>query len=74
MFVAMFADELFGSIDRTIDSILKCKEEQKYTAHQRKIEYKLRKWYGRTIKENLTRIRTLLKQDHASACEKFMIN
>ena len=53
-----------------IDIIPKCKEEQKYTAHQRKIEYKLRKWYGRTTKENLTRIRTLLKQDLASACEK----
>ena len=53
-----------------IDIILKCKEEQKYTAHQRRIEYKLRKWYRRTTKENLTRIRTLLKQDLASACEK----
>ena len=53
-----------------IDIILKCKEERKYTAHQRKTEYKLRKWYGRTTKENLTRIRTLLKQDLASACEK----
>ena len=53
-----------------IDIILKCKEEQKYTTHQRRIEYKLRKWYRRTTKENLTRIRTLLKQDLASACEQ----
>ena len=53
-----------------IDIILKCKEEQKYTAHQRRNEYKLRKWYRRTNKEKLTRIRTLLKQDLASAYEK----
>ena len=53
-----------------IDIILRCKEEQKYSAHQRRIECKLRKWYRRTTKENLARIRTLLKQDLASACEK----
>ena len=34
------------------------------------IEHKLKKWYGKTTKENLKRVRTLLKQDLTAECEK----
>ena len=53
-----------------IDLILKCKQQGKYTSHQRKIESKLKKWYRKTTKENLTRVRTMLKQDLKSFSEK----
>ena len=53
-----------------IDLILKCKQQGKYTSHQRKIESKLKKWYRKTTKENLTRVRTILKQDLKSFSEK----
>ena len=52
------------------DVILKCKEQQRYTTHQRNIEHKLKKWYGKMTKENLKRVRILLKQDLTAECEK----
>ena len=52
-----------------IGVILTCKEQQRYTTHQKNIEHKLQKWYGKTTKENLKRVRTLLKQDLTAECE-----
>ena len=49
---------------------LKCKEQKRYMTHQRNIEHKLKKLYGKTTKENLKRVRTLLKQDLTAECEK----
>ena len=53
-----------------IDVISKCKEQQRYTTHQKNIEQKLKKWYGKMTKKNLKGVRTLLKQDLTAECEK----
>ena len=45
-----------------VNLILRCKKEGRYTQHQRNTERKLRKWYGRTTKENLEKTETTLKQ------------
>ena len=39
-----------------IDVILKCKNEETCTKHQRKIKERLKKWYRRTSRENLESI------------------
>ena len=46
-----------------IDVILKCKNEETYTKHQRKIKERLKKWYWRTSWENLESIRRELKHE-----------
>ena len=53
-----------------VDLILKCKKEGKYTKHQRNIEQKLKRWYKKTTMENLTHVRTVLKERLGATAEK----
>ena len=53
-----------------VDLILKCKKEGKYTKHQRNIEQKLKRWYKKTTVENLTHVRTELKEKLGATAEK----
>ena len=41
----------------------KCKNEETYTKHQRKIKGRLKKWYQKTSRENLESIRGELKHE-----------
>ena len=53
-----------------VDLILKCKKEGKYTKHWRNIEQKVKRWYKKTAMENLTHVRTVLKEKLGATAEK----
>ena len=53
-----------------IDVILKCKQEGKFTKHQRTIEQKLKKWYRKITRENLESIRAELKHELRTCTSK----
>ena len=53
-----------------VDLIPKCNKEGKYTKHQRNIEQTLKRWYKKTSVENITHVRTVLKEKLGATAEK----